>query len=137
MIKHFNIKYRPQIQAGEYKVRTAYGQPARIVCWDARTPFDQPIVALIEYNRDGGVVDMPVCYMEDGRYVGNNENYLIVDDGTPNLTDIEKAILSALVDARNPALDDDALIDRARTLAGELVRRNDATPRYVTDEPIY
>ena len=66
MIKHFNIKYRPQIEAGEYKVRTAYGQPARIVCWDARTPFDQPIVALIEYKSDGCVIDMPVCYTEDG-----------------------------------------------------------------------
>lgn len=34
MRKQFDIKYRPQIESGEYKVETRSGQTARIVCWD-------------------------------------------------------------------------------------------------------
>lgn len=30
----FDIKYRPQIESGEYKVETRNGKTARIVCWD-------------------------------------------------------------------------------------------------------
>lgn len=30
----FDIKYRPQIESGEYKVESRDGRPARIICWD-------------------------------------------------------------------------------------------------------
>lgn len=36
----FDVKYRPQIESGEYKVETRSGKTARIVCWDRiGTPF--------------------------------------------------------------------------------------------------
>lgn len=41
----FNIKYRPQIESGEYKVETRDGRSARIICWEAKGC--QPIIALI------------------------------------------------------------------------------------------
>lgn len=31
----FDIKFKPQIESGEYKVETRDGHPARIICWDA------------------------------------------------------------------------------------------------------
>ena len=40
----FDIKYRPQIESGEYTVVTRGGHPARIVCWDAK--YAQKIVAV-------------------------------------------------------------------------------------------
>ena len=78
MIIPFNIKYRPQIESGEYKVRTASGRPARIVCWDMKTALGDPILALItdEVGRE-----YSCTYREDGLYIGNNENYLIIEDG--------------------------------------------------------
>ena len=45
----FDIKYRPQIESGEYKVETRDGLPARVVCWDANSYT--PIVFLAtEYD---------------------------------------------------------------------------------------
>lgn len=82
MIIPFNIKYRPQIESGEYKVRTASGKPARIVCWDMKTELGDPILALIT----DGEREYSCTYREDGLYIGNNENYLVLEDGrTPEL----------------------------------------------------
>lgn len=80
MIIPFNIKHRAKIESGEYKVRTASGKPARIVCWDMRPSFNDPILALIT-NSEG--YEYTSQYTEDGRYIGNNENYLVIEDGRP------------------------------------------------------
>lgn len=81
MIIPFNIKYRPQIESGEYKVRTASGKPARVVCWDYKSQFKETIYVLITTS-DGYEYGCP--YTEDGRYIGNNENYLLLEDGRPD-----------------------------------------------------
>ena len=81
MIIPFNIKYRPQIESGEYKVRTASGNPARIVCWDYKSQFDEPVYALITTTEG---YEYGCQFREDGRYVGNNENYLVLEDGRPD-----------------------------------------------------
>lgn len=81
MIIPFNIKYRPQIESGEYKVRTASGKPARVVCWDYKSQFNETIYVLITTS-DGNEYGCP--YTEDGRYIGNNENYLLLEDGRPD-----------------------------------------------------
>ena len=44
----FDIKYRPQIESGEYKVETRDGRPARIICWD-REDSKYPIIFLDKY----------------------------------------------------------------------------------------
>lgn len=80
MIIPFNIKYRPQIESGEYKVRTASGNPARIVCWDYKSQFDEPVFALIT-TTDG--YEYGCQFREDGRYIGNNDNFLVLEDGRP------------------------------------------------------
>lgn len=49
----FDIKFRPQIEAGEYKVETRCGSPVRIICWDAKGP--SPIIGLFMAD-DGGEV---------------------------------------------------------------------------------
>ena len=48
MRKQFDIKYRPQIESGEYKVfaHEHEEQEVRIVCWDNKGEY--PIVALGE-----------------------------------------------------------------------------------------
>jgi len=77
MTKNFNIKYRPEIESGKYKVRTSGGRSVRIVCWDAKSEFNEPVVALVNY--DGK--EVAVNYTEDGRYIGNKDNYLVIEDG--------------------------------------------------------
>ena len=41
----FDIKYRPQIESGEYKVETGDKKRVRIICWN-RKVNDSPVVAL-------------------------------------------------------------------------------------------
>lgn len=41
----FDIKYRPQIESGEYKVETRNGKPVRIICWDRK--YGYPICGLV------------------------------------------------------------------------------------------
>lgn len=43
----FNIKYRPQIESGEYKVETRDGRPAKVIYWDAKADDGACIIALI------------------------------------------------------------------------------------------
>lgn len=47
----FDIKFRPQIESGEFKVETRDGRTARIICWDSKAKdarFDtRQIIALV------------------------------------------------------------------------------------------
>ena len=47
----FDIKYRPQIESGEYKVETRDGKPVRIICWDRK--YGYPICGLA-YEKETG-----------------------------------------------------------------------------------
>ena len=38
----FDIKFRPQIESGEYKVETRDGRTVRVICWDRAAKEDQP-----------------------------------------------------------------------------------------------
>lgn len=44
----FDIKYRPQIESGEYKVETRDGKKVRVLCYDANSTA--PVVALVTFN---------------------------------------------------------------------------------------
>ena len=46
----FDIKYRPEIEAGKYLVRTKGNEPVRIICWDRKSYF--PILALIDRSSE-------------------------------------------------------------------------------------
>ena len=64
----FDIKYRPQIESGEYKAETRDGKPARIICWDMDSY--NPIVALVANypNYNGSLSEHIFSYSMDGRY---------------------------------------------------------------------
>ena len=49
----FDMKYRPQIESGEYKVETRNGKSVRIICWDKQG--ECPIVVLSCMDGDEGV----------------------------------------------------------------------------------
>ena len=90
----FDIKYRPQIESGEYTLETAHGCSARIICWDK---IDNcPIVALW---RDTNGYETCDEYDEFGRHCyGISERDLYLVD---YLTEFEEELLKALDDADN------------------------------------
>ena len=71
----FDIKYRPQIESGEYKVETRDGKPVRIICWDKQEYAGQreeptPIVYLL--LSEGGCEHIMSC-TTDGMYSDGHE----------------------------------------------------------------
>lgn len=88
----FDIKYRPQIESGKYKVQTREGHPVRIICWDANCP--QPVVGLI-YDMEA-LCDTVESFCENGKYwrmnddKSHNDLFIITDE--PELTELERAI---------------------------------------------
>lgn len=83
----FNIKYRSQIESGEYTVKTRSGNPARIICWDRDS--STPICALI--TRDSGPEDY-VWADKEGRNMKSgyyDDLFIITPD--PDSSEFEKA----------------------------------------------
>ena len=107
----FDIKFRPQIESGEYKVETRDGRPVRIICWD-RKYYGCPICGLA-YEKATDCEKYVNAY-ENGvsaRVTGTSENddlFLITPD--PELTEFEKklsdvvgyAISSSVAEPKKP-----------------------------------
>ena len=85
----FDIKYRPEIESGKYKVQTRDGRSVRIICWD-RKGDDCPIIALLNNTYQEDFYD----YFDDGRTTPTldcGSDLLIITD-EPELTPFEKAV---------------------------------------------
>ena len=91
----FNIKYKPQIESGEYKVVTRNGIPVRIICWDRfTTEYSDNIVALVTGTKS----ESTYYYYQDG-HLWNKANgegdssldlFIVIPEA--ELTELEKAI---------------------------------------------
>lgn len=87
----FDIKYRPQIESGEYKVVTKGGQNVRIVCWDMNTCNGTLLVALVKGN--GGEYEKTRSYTLEGKCKSASEDAsLFVVTPEPELTEFEQAV---------------------------------------------
>lgn len=91
----FNIKYRPQIESGEYKVETIDGNPVRIICWDRHNENKPLIVALIS---------APACdalsnYFQDGKPLSTDSPLLFIITPEPELTEFEQGVRDMIVSA--------------------------------------
>lgn len=87
----FDIKFRPQIESGEYKVfaHEHNEQEVRIVCWDNKGEY--PIVALIDNE--------PKKFDKQGRVSGGNrggEFSLFIVTPEPELSEFENSIFKLL-----------------------------------------
>lgn len=90
----FDIKYRPEIESGKYKVETNAGRPVRIICWDAKSedPLVQlPIVGLIDYGKR----EMVFTWDIRGIY-GNNDMDLIIVTDWKGLDDVKQRLVTTL-----------------------------------------
>ena len=92
----FDIKYRPQIESGEYKVVTRADEPVRIICWDRKNYKGQrepqtPIVYLLLSK--GGCEHVMSCTLS-GLYSDglDRDSDLFIVTPEPELSEFEKAI---------------------------------------------
>ena len=63
----FDIKFRPQIESGEYKVVNSYGEPVRIICWDARIDFPNGIRPIISLQLIDGKYEVVSDHLKNGK----------------------------------------------------------------------
>lgn len=67
----FDIKYRPQIESGEYQVETNNGRKVRIICWDAVAPDrEQDIIALV--TNSYGDSENILRYYNNGKLISDS-----------------------------------------------------------------
>lgn len=91
----FDMKYRSQIENGEYFVETRDGRPAKIISFEITDSGGLPIAAQFRlYN------GLPVVYLfdEDGHYneERDSEHDLFVGPKEPELTDFENTVRDQL-----------------------------------------
>ena len=87
----FDVKYRPQIESGEYRVETKAGCPVRIVCWDMACEL--PILGLVLLN-DEKAEEMAVGFTNKGTNLLGNPLYdkLFIVTPEEEMTEFEKAV---------------------------------------------
>ena len=89
----FNIKYREQIESGEYRVETRDGRKVEIMKWDAKGRC--PIIALVTESED---MEAARHYYEDGTDESRNgysDLFVIKDEAVP--TEFENALLDIVM----------------------------------------
>jgi len=90
----FDIKYRPEIESGKYKVVTRDGRDVRIICWDKRVYGGRhEIVALVPTPE--GSTESCQMYNPDGTLISAtwNDNFrLFILTDEPELTEFEEAV---------------------------------------------
>jgi hypothetical protein len=98
----FDIKFRPQIESGEYKVETRDGRKARIIHWDLNCT--SPIVAVMDEHIDlpGEIVDVfSVSGMAFDDLESPSDLFIVTPE--PELSEFEKRIrfiIDEVVDGR-------------------------------------
>ena len=119
----FDIKYRPEIESGKYKVLTTDGRNVRIICWDKRVHGGrEDIVALVPaiqtnteciqvYNHDGTPMS--------NDYTGKFKLVILTDE--PELTEFEATLLSYLSDDTSGELDKETMHKCVKARAAELL----------------
>lgn len=103
---HFDIKFRPQIESGEYKVVTGDNRPVRIISWDKRVVGGRiEIVCLVPASQ--GDTETVQLYYPDGTLIsGWSEKFkLFIITPEPELTESEdervrKELIEAIEVAR-------------------------------------
>ncbi|MBO4924461.1 MAG: hypothetical protein J5382_10125 [Bacteroidales bacterium] len=90
----FDIKFRPQIESGEYKVVTGDDRPVRIISWDKKTYGGRTdIVALVPTSQ--GDTETVQLYSPDGTLISSSRNEkfkLFIITPEPELSEFEQEV---------------------------------------------
>lgn len=89
----FDIKYRPQIESGEYRVETRDGKKVRVLCYDANNIV--PIVALVTFN-DGSEGSRDYYLNGTMNFDRENPLDLFIVTPEPELSEFEERIFKLL-----------------------------------------
>ena len=116
----FDIKYKPQIESGEYKVETRDRRPVRIVSWDFLS--EKPIIGLIGMGFNNG--ETIATYYKQGRVATSHDDcadLFIITPG-PELSEFEKVCMRLYNEGCDDGLSGDKLSNESlKESASELL----------------
>ena len=106
----FDIKFRPQIESGEYRVVTTKEQSVRIICWDRSTTYWK-IIALV--LAPDGETENPFTYDVNGKEsdgcLHNHDLDLYLITPEPELSEFEKGYMRIVHKMKPEDFNDDGL----------------------------
>lgn len=98
----FSVKYRTQIESGEYKVIDKNGRNVRIICWDMKSPkkYGYHLVGLVEFSPNN---EESTYYTLDGKArLRDKEPCLFIVTPEPELTEFESTFGRAMMEVPKP-----------------------------------
>jgi len=87
----FDVKYRSQIESGEYSVVTGDDKPVRIICWDRHYDNQHPIVALAYDAKKDIEIYINASVLGEALSSLKGDNLFIVTP-EPELTEFEQGV---------------------------------------------
>lgn len=100
----FDLKYRQQIESGEYKVETADGRQVRIICWDVHNLYRENDIVALATSSSGEGENILRYYsnghlISDSANIGNKDLIVVIPDEDERIRkDIVALIKFALED---------------------------------------
>ena len=91
----FDIKFRSQIECGEYSVVTGDDKPVRIICWDRHYDNQHPIVALAYDAKKDIEIYINASVLGEAHSQLKGDNLFIVTP-EPELSEFEERIFKLL-----------------------------------------
>lgn len=118
----FDIKYRPQIESGEYKVETRDGRQAKVMDWAFNDKVFGNGIAIKVTDRDG---DYALLYKHHGKQASifpvEEGSDLIIITPEPELSEFEIAIHRRLNLINGEDMTTTELLEETKGMAAELL----------------
>lgn len=138
----FHIKYKSQIESGEYKVVNSYGEPVRIICWDARIDFPNGIRPIISLQLIDQKYEVVSSHFENGKIYSFKDApadlFIVTPEEEP--TEFEKFMDKVVDDAIRETYSKDGFYDICRdalALAEKEIAKGHEHDVYIPEDTYY
>ncbi len=121
----FDIKFRPQIESGEYKVETKDGRQVRVVCWDVKNSYSKVHDDILALVKSKGGTENALFYAQNGyclsdsSRVGRKDLFIVTPE--EELSEFEMAIHRRLNLMNGEHLLATELLEETKGMAAELL----------------
>ena len=121
----FDIKYRPQIESGEYKLETKDGRQVRVVCWDVKNSYSKVHDDILALVKSKGGTENALFYAQNGyclsdsSRVGRKDLFIVTPE--EELSEFEMAIHRRLNLMNGEHLLATELLEETKGMAAELL----------------
>ena len=102
----FDVKWKPQIESGEYKLETKDGKQVRVVCWDVKNSYSKVHDDILALVKSKGGTENALFYAQNGyclsdsSRVGRKDLFIVTPE--EEMTEFEKKLWEVLKSEGSP-----------------------------------